>query len=75
MVGNLTNSNLLKAQMMLRGVSRKDLAGALKKSMSSVNRKVNGQVAFTAPEIQACVNLLRLDTDTANKIFFAEKMS
>ena len=75
MVGALTNGNLLKAQMLLRGVNRKDLAGALNKSTATVNRKINGKVAFTAPEIQACVELLSLDTDTANSIFFAEKMS
>ena len=75
MVGALINSNLLKSQMVLRGTSRKDLATALNKSVVTTNRKVNGKVAFTAPEIQACVELLGLDTDTANSIFFAEKMS
>ena len=69
------NCRLLKSQMILQGVSRKDLAMALNKSVATAHRKVNGKVAFTAPEIQACVELLGLDTSTANLIFFAEKVS
>ena len=75
MVGALINSNLLKSRMVLRGVSRNAMATALKKSSATVHRKINGKVAFTAPEIQACVELLGLDTDTANSIFFVEKVS
>jgi len=75
MVGAKINRNVLKSQLALRGMSIKDLASAQKWSATTAYRKVNGKVAFTAPEIQACVELLALDTDTANSIFFAEKMS
>ena len=75
MDGAIINRNLLKSQMALRGVNVKDMAKAQDWSDTTAYRKVNGKVAFTAPEIQACVELLDLDTATANSIFFIEKMS
>jgi len=71
----IINTNLLKSQMVLRGVNTKALADAQKWSSTTANRKINGKTAFTAPEIQVCVELLTLDTETASKIFFADKMS
>ena len=71
----MVNATLLKSQMILRGVSRRELAKTLNKSVTTANRKINGKIAFTAPEIQACVELLGLDTDMANSIFFAGKVS
>jgi len=37
--------------------------------LSTAYRKINGHVAFTAPEIQACLKLLDLDAETASRIF------
>ena len=69
------NRNLLKSQMALRGISGKSLASAQGWSTTTVYRKINGSVAFTAPEIQICVELLTLDSEIAGRIFFANKMS
>ena len=75
MDGAMINTNLLKSQMTLRGINGKGLADALGWSSTTTYRKINGKVAFTAPEIQVCVELLSLDSETAGKIFFAGKMS
>jgi predicted DNA-binding transcriptional regulator AlpA len=69
------NRNLLKAQMALRAVSNKELADAQGWSLTTVYRKINGKAAFTAPEMQICVNLLGLNSETASEIFFAAKVS
>jgi len=73
MVGAIINRNVLKSQMALQDMNVKDIAKALKWSKTTAYRKVNGKVAFTAPEIQACVELLSLDTNTANLIFFCRE--
>lgn len=75
MDGAIINTNLLKSQMLLRGVTTKALADAQKWSQTTVSRKINGKVAFKAPEIQVCVELLSLDSAMASDIFFADKMS
>lgn len=75
MDGAMINRNLLKSQMTLRGVTGKALADAQGWSSTTAYRKINGKVAFTAPEIQVCVELLSLDSETASEIFFAGKMS
>jgi hypothetical protein len=75
MNGAIINRNLLKSLMTLRGVDSKAFADAQGWSMTTTYRKINGKRAFTAPEIQVCVELLTLDSETASKIFFADKMS
>lgn len=78
MAGVSIDRNLLEAQMKLRGIKLKDLAAVQKPrpwSSTTSYRKMNGERAFTAPEIQACVKLLGLDADTACKIFFADSLS
>ncbi len=75
MDGAMINRNLLKSQMTLRGITGKALADAQGWSSTTAYRKINGKVAFTAPEIQVCVELLSLDSEIASQIFFAGKMS
>ena len=75
MDGAMINRNLLKSQMTLRGITGKALADAQGWSSTTTYRKINGKVAFTAPEIQVCVELLSLDSEIASQIFFAGKMS
>jgi len=75
MPDKMINSNLLKAQMTLCCVNSAALAKAQKWSSTTTYRKINGKVAFTAPEIQVCFELLMLDSKTANAIFFDDKMS
>ena len=75
MDGAMINRNLLKSQMTLRGITGKALADAQGWSSTTAYRKINGKVAFTAPEIQVCVELLSLDSEIASQIFCAGKMS
>lgn len=75
MDGAMINRNLLKSQMTLRGITGKALADAQGWSSTTAYRKINGKVAFTALEIQVCVELLSLDSEIASQIFFAGKMS
>ena len=75
MDGAMIILNLLKSQMTLRGITGKALAYAQGWSSTTAYRKINGKVAFTAPEIQVCVELLSLDSEIASQIFFAGKMS
>ena len=75
MDGAMINRNLLKSQMTLRAITGKALADAQGWSSTTAYRKINGKVAFTAPEIQVCVELLSLDSEIASQIFFAGKMS
>ena len=75
MDGAMINRNLLKSQMTLRGITGKALADAQGWSSTTAYRKINGKVAFTAPEIQVCVELLSLDSEIASQIFFAGKRS
>ena len=74
MDGAMINRNLLKSQMTLRGITGKALADAQGWSSTTAYRKINGKVAFTAPEIQVCVELLSLDSEIPSQIFFAGKM-
>ena len=71
----MIDTRLLKAQMVLRGVSTDDLAEAEGWSKSTAYRKINGSVAFTVPEMQIAVAKLLIDDKTAEQIFFSQKMS
>lgn len=75
MVKPMINSNLLKSHMILKGINGKTLAEEQGWSATTAYRKINGKVAFTAPEIQVCVKLLSLDVDVASEIFFASHLS
>lgn len=72
---SVINRNLLKSRMTLKGVTNKAFAEAQGWSPATAYRKINGKTAFTAPEIQTCVELLALDSETATKIFFAASVS
>lgn len=69
------NRNLLKSQMILKGISCKNLADVEGWSLTTAYRKISGKAAWTVPEVQVCVERLSLDSETASKIFFAGKMS
>ena len=73
MDGAMINRNLLKSQMTLRGITGKALADAQGWSSTTAYRKINGKVAFTAPGIQVCVELLSLDSEIASQIFFCRQ--
>lgn len=71
----MLNIRLLKSQMLLAGVSTKDLADAQGWSMSTAYRKLNGHVLFNTKEIQIVVDTLHLNPIVASDIFFAKDLS
>lgn len=71
----MVNKALLCSQMVLQGISTKDLASALGKSMSTVYRKINGKTEFMAPEILECCKILSLTPELKDEIFFGQKIS
>ncbi|MCD7958189.1 MAG: hypothetical protein LUF89_01340 [Ruminococcus sp.] len=73
MNGVLINTNLLKAQMTLRSVTVKAFVDAQGWSMATAYRKINGKVAFMAPEIQLSVELLSLSSTVTSQIFLPAK--
>lgn len=75
MDNSMINSKLLKSQMILKGISGKAFAEAQGWSPTTAYRKINGRVAFTAPEIQVCIKFLALDSGIASEIFFASNLS
>ena len=71
----MVNSSLIHAHMILKGVTTKDFADAQGWNIRKAYRKINGESAFTVPEVQVCEDLLDLDPPTMNEIFFAECLS
>ena len=71
----MIETRILKARMTLLGVSTKDLADAQDWSMSTAYRKINGEVAWSVPELKKVKELLSLDEDAMNAIFFAADLS
>lgn len=69
------NTNLLKAQMLLRNKKISDVAQELNISKSALYRKLNGKSDFTRREIYALMNFLQIEPTDAMSIFFNEKVS
>lgn len=68
-------SNLLKAERVKAGLTQKDLSVALRKDVSTYSKKENGIVDFTASEIRIIKQLLSLDPETIDAIFFDTKVA
>lgn len=71
----MVNTRLLQAHMVLKGVTTKGFADAQGWNIRKAYRKINGESAFTVPEVQICKDLLELDPPTVNEIFFADDLS
>lgn len=71
----MINTRLLKSRLVLAGMTTKAFADALGWSKSTAYRKISGHVAFTATEIQKCVDLLQIDMQMAQAIFFTPHLS
>ena len=69
------NTNLLKAQMLLRNKKISDVAQELNISKSALYRKLNGKSDFTRREIYKLMNFLQIEPTEAMSIFFNEKVS
>ena len=71
----MINTRLLQAHMVLKGITTKAFADAQGWNICKAYRKINGETAFTVPEVQICKEILGLDPPTANAIFFAGDLS
>lgn len=69
----LFNKNKFKAQMVLAGISSKELAAKLGINESTLYRKVNANGNFTREEIGKMVEILGIDNP--QDIFFARKLA
>lgn len=67
--------NLLKAERVKVGLTQKDLSIALKKDVSTYSKKENGLVDFTASEIRTLKQVLNLNPETIDAIFFNTKVA
>ncbi len=63
-------SNVLKAQMILKSKSINDVISKLGISKSAFYRKLNGQSEFNRKEICSLIEILQIDDEDAIKIFF-----
>jgi transcriptional regulator with XRE-family HTH domain len=69
------NKKKLKASMILKGFSTEKLAEKMSKNPSYLYRRFNGTSEFTRKDIQQIVDILELDTNGMNDIFFAEQLA
>lgn len=67
------NKAKLEFEMKIRGLSHGEMCKKLGMSRSAFYRKCNGLSEFTLSEIQAIVDILRLDTPVG--IFFSAQVS
>lgn len=68
------NARSLKAERVFKGLTQGDLAKALKVSVVSYSKKERGEVRFRPEEIMVVADVLKLDQDKVNAIFFDGKL-
>ena len=69
------NSNLLKAQIVLKDKKVTNIAIDLGISKTSLYRKLNGKSEFTRSEIVRLINILDIEKNNAIEIFFDDIVS
>lgn len=67
--GAYMNTNLLRAKMVEKGLTQKELAAAIGLSENSVSRKLTGKRDFSIQEALKICEVLSLENP--NEIFFA----
>ena len=65
----------LKAEMVRRGFSVKDLAEACGVSLNAFYKRLEGRIEFKQREIQCICNVMNLGHDDIMQIFFAKEVS
>lgn len=70
----MTDSELLKKKISESGLSVSFIAKKLGISREGLYKKINGTTEFKASEIFAITDLLRLDSDSREDIFFNQKV-
>lgn len=68
------NKRLLKSMRILKYKTQGEFAKKLNMSLKSYNQKASGKQEFKADEILRICNLLELDKEHVNKIFFDGKL-
>ncbi len=71
------NANLLKGKIRALGMTQEDVAKKIGLSVSRFNAKINGAggAEFVLKEVRALKDLLSLDAQEVDAIFFAQKLS
>lgn len=69
------NNRKLKAVRVLRGVNQKQIATNLGMTVKTYSFKENGKAEFTREEIYKISNLLDLNIQEVNSIFFDNKIT
>lgn len=70
----MTNTELLKNAIRKAGLMKAAIMKALTiKSYSTLRGKINNEIPFTAGEIMILCELLHLDNEQREQIFFAKK--
>lgn len=66
----MTDGSLLASEIKRNGLSRTDIACKLGISRQSLWKKMNNLVDFKVPEMETLIEVLNLDAETSNQIFF-----
>lgn len=66
------NKNKFRAKVIENGLTMKQIAETLHISEVTLYRKINGTSDFTRKEIQKLKEILKLDANTTEEIFFTE---
>lgn len=66
----MLNKNKFRAKIIENGFSIKQIAEMLHVSEVTLYRKINGKSDFTRKEIQKLKEILKLDVETVEEIFF-----
>ena len=69
------NKKMLRTKMYGNSCTAKELSQLLGISQSALYRRLNGQIAFTVPEMLMCAKYLGLTNEERDQIFFAELVS
>lgn len=69
---NEINTNFLRAERTKLGLTQKDMAKLLGKSISAYCKREVGLVDCTAKEIKAIKNVLKLSPSKVDEIFFSD---
>lgn len=67
------NANLLKGKIREKNMTQEDIASGVGISLSRFNAKINnhGGAEFTLGEVRAMKDILSLDSNQVNNIFFS----
>lgn len=66
----MTDTMALSVAITKSGLTKKNIASQLNISEMSLQRKINNQTEFKASEISALQNILKLDAEERDAIFF-----